>query len=100
MKKIKVAVIGTGHLGKIHARIYSQLKNVELIGICDLNTTKVRKLALELQTNYFFDYKQLIDKTDAVSIATPTNQHYKIASAFLKAKVHVMVEKPICCNLK
>jgi len=95
MKKIKVAVIGAGHLGKIHARIYSQFKNCELIGICDTDIEQANTHAANFSTQAYSDYNQLLDKVDAVSIATPTISHFKIASKFLKNKVHVMVEKPI-----
>ncbi|MBU1043000.1 MAG: Gfo/Idh/MocA family oxidoreductase [Candidatus Omnitrophica bacterium] len=95
MKKIKVAVIGAGHLGKIHARIYAQFKNCELIGICDTDPEKANTHAQSFSTKAYTDYTQLLNKVDAVSIATPTSSHFKIASEFLKHKVHVMVEKPI-----
>ena len=100
MKKIKVAVIGSGHLGKIHARIYHQNKSVKLEGICDINKDSALKFAEEFNTKAFFDYKELLDKVTAVSIATPTETHYEIAKAFLNHKIHVMVEKPITNNLK
>jgi predicted dehydrogenase len=95
MKKIKVAVIGAGHLGKIHARIYAQCKDAELIGICDTDFAKANTHAQSFSTTAYTDYTQLLNKVDAVSIATPTSEHFKIAAEFLKNKVHVMVEKPI-----
>ncbi len=99
MKQVKVAVIGAGHLGKIHARIYSQCKEVELIGICDIDQKKAKIVATDFQTKSFADYKRLLDKIDAVSIATPTSKHFSIAKDFLAHKVHVMVEKPITTTL-
>ncbi|MCG2712571.1 MAG: Gfo/Idh/MocA family oxidoreductase [Candidatus Omnitrophica bacterium] len=95
MKKIKVAVIGTGHLGKIHARIYNNMPQVELAGICDIDKEKANSCALEFKSIAYLDYKKLINKVDAVSIATPTITHFKIARAFLKNNIHVLVEKPI-----
>ncbi|MBU4305429.1 MAG: Gfo/Idh/MocA family oxidoreductase [Candidatus Omnitrophica bacterium] len=100
MKPIKVAVIGAGHLGKIHARIYAECKKAELIGICDTDADRAKTHALQFGTSPFFDYRQLIGKVDAVSIATPTCTHYKIAKDFLKHKIHVMVEKPITTNTR
>lgn len=95
MKKIKVAVIGTGHLGKIHARIYNEMPGVDLVGICDTNEEKADSYALQFKSSAYIDYKKLFDKVDAVSIATPTITHFKIARDFLNHNVHVLVEKPI-----
>lgn len=95
MKKIKVAVIGAGHLGKIHARIYAQCKDAELIGICDTDIEKAKIHAQSFSTKAYSNYKQLLNEADAVSIATPTSSHFKIAADFLKHKIHVMLEKPI-----
>ncbi len=95
MKKIKVAVIGTGHLGKIHARIYNDMRGVDLIGICDTDAAKVNAYADEFKSTAYLDYRQLFKKVDAVSIATPTITHFKIARDFLKNNIHVLVEKPI-----
>ncbi len=57
MSKLKVAVIGTGALGSIHARIYSSLKNVELVGICDTDTKRLSQVSKELNVEGFRDYK-------------------------------------------
>ena len=95
MKKIKAAVIGTGHLGKIHARIYNDMRSVDLIGICDTDAAKAEAYAEEFKSTAYLDYKKLFDKVDAVSIATPTITHFKIARDFLKHNIHVLVEKPI-----
>lgn len=100
MKKVKVAVIGAGHLGKIHARIYAQCKDTHLVGICDVDKEKARMHATNFSTNPYSDYKQLLHKVDAVSIATPTCTHYNIAKDFLKHNTHVLVEKPITTKIK
>ncbi len=97
-KKLKVGVIGIGHLGKEHARIYAGLSNVELVGICDIDTAKAEK-AKELKTSFFTDYRELIPLVQAVSIAVPTAGHYKVAEQCLTAGVHTLVEKPITNQL-
>lgn len=98
MKKLKVGVIGIGQLGQHHARIYHSLPNVDLIALCD--TTKDKKAkADEYNTPFLHDYKLLIGKVDAVSIATPTSTHYEIAKLFLENNIHVLIEKPITTNL-
>lgn len=100
MKKIKVAVIGAGKLGAIHARIYSRLTDAELIGICDIDRKKAKEIAQNINTDFYPDYRQLIPKVDAVSIAVPTILHYKIGREFLNHKIHCLIEKPITANLK
>lgn len=99
MEKIKVAVIGAGNMGKNHARIYSEMNNVELIGVVDLNETIGREIAGKFNTNYFSDYKEILNSVDAVSIVVPTKFHYSIAKEFLNSRVDVLIEKPITINL-
>jgi predicted dehydrogenase len=100
MKKIKVAVIGVGHLGQYHAKIYSSLKDVELVGISDINKSRADEIAKRYKTKAFYDYRNLQGKIDAASIAVPTKQHYIIAKTLIKANIHVLIEKPITENLK
>lgn len=97
-KKIKVGVVGVGHLGKEHARIYSQLPECQLIGISDQDPAKEDK-AKELGTAYYQNPLELIGKVEAVSIATPTSTHYTVAKEFLKAGIHTLIEKPITLKL-
>jgi len=101
MQKIKLAVIGIGHLGSKHAKIYNQLKDkVDLIGVCDCIEEKANNMAKHYNTTAFIDYRSLLNKAKAVSICVPTNLHYKIARDFLLKGVHVLVEKPITSSVK
>ncbi len=92
---LKVAVIGTGYLGKFHAQKYSRLANSQLVGVADINESCGRSVAAECNTRYFPDYRELIDQVDAVSVVVPTSMHHQVACDFLRAGVHVLVEKPI-----
>ena len=96
---LKVGVVGVGHLGKEHARIYKELPESDLIGICDSDPAKAEK-AKELGTAYYKEPQELIGKVDAVSIATPTSTHYAVAKEFLKAGIHTLIEKPITLKLE
>jgi len=96
---LKTAVIGVGHLGKEHARIYKELKDSELVGICDLDRSK-KSVAEALGVPFFSDYKTLIPQVQAVSIATPTSSHYAIAREFLAAGIHTLIEKPITLRVE
>ncbi|MCM8783615.1 MAG: Gfo/Idh/MocA family oxidoreductase [Candidatus Omnitrophica bacterium] len=100
MHKIKVAVIGVGKLGSIHARVYSEMKNVELVGVCDINPEKAKKLARLLKTNYYPQYHKIIPLVEAVSIAVPTTIHYAIGKDFLRNGVHCLIEKPLTADIK
>jgi predicted dehydrogenase len=95
MQRLKIAVVGVGHLGKEHARVYSELPGVELIGVVDVNGKQAEKIAQMYDTNGATDYKDIIGNVDAVSIAVPTKAHYAIAKECLLRGIHVMIEKPM-----
>lgn len=100
--KPRVAAIGVGSLGRHHARNYTELAKagrVEFIGVCDINPKTVATISSEYACEAFSDWHDLIDRVDAVSIATPTETHCEIACAFLKKGVHTLVEKPIAMTL-
>ena len=99
MKKTKVAVIGAGHLGRWHAKLYATLPSAELTAVCDINSKRAKKIARQYNTSFCADYKELIGKIEAVSIAAPTETHFKIAAELLKNKIHCLIEKPITDNL-
>lgn len=99
MEKLKVGVIGTGHMGEFHAKVYSELPNVELVGVVDIIEERAKRVASQYYTNYYTDYNDIYDKVDAVSIAVPTTLHYKVASCFLKKKKHVLLEKPMTTEI-
>jgi predicted dehydrogenase len=100
MHKPTVAVVGVGHLGSRHAQIYKEIENCTLVAVCDIDKDRLARVSGELQVPGFADYKELLDKADVVSIATPTKTHFKIAYDFLKANIHTLVEKPFTTNLK
>jgi predicted dehydrogenase len=100
MDKIKVGVIGTGHLGSIHARIYKELPGCELIAICDADKAKAEAVSKDLCVPGHTDHRQLFGKVQAVSIATPTRLHFQIAEEFLSQKIDCLVEKPFTPSLE
>jgi predicted dehydrogenase len=97
--KLRVAAIGVGHLGRHHARIYSQHESVELVAVVDTNPEQAAAIAREYGTPALPDYRQLIGKVDAVSIATPTATHYELGRFFLQQGIHVLLEKPIATSV-
>ena len=99
----RTAVIGVGSLGQHHARNYAALANEGkgvFVGVCDVREETAREIAEKNNCEYFTDWRELLDKTDAVSIVTPTETHAEIACAFLEKGVNVLVEKPIARTLE
>lgn len=99
MEPVRVAVVGTGNMGVNHVRTYSQMPQVELVGVCDIDELRGHALAKKYHTQYFSDYRELFDKVQAVNIVVPTSLHYPLAKAFLERDVHVLVEKPITVDI-
>jgi len=98
-KKIKIGVVGIGHLGNYHLQKYAQLENCEIVAVTDTLIEKTRKAADIYHCKSFSDHRNLIGQVDAVSIAVPTGEHYHVAKDFLAAGVDVLIEKPICTTL-
>jgi predicted dehydrogenase len=96
---MKVAVIGVGHLGKHHARLYAQIPGVELVGIVDLQPARAAEIAESHGTPSFTDYRDLFGKVDAVSLAVPTTDHARIGADLLEHGIDILVEKPIAATL-
>ncbi|HLD56246.1 MAG TPA: Gfo/Idh/MocA family oxidoreductase [Candidatus Omnitrophota bacterium] len=99
MKKLRAGVIGVGHLGKEHARIYHGLPEVELVTLCDLDETKAER-ADALGVKFTPNFRKLFGAVDLVSIATPTATHFQIAREVLEAGIHTLIEKPIANRLE
>jgi predicted dehydrogenase len=99
MKRLRMAVVGVGHLGKEHARILSTLPAVELVGIADVNFEQAQTIARRLGTQAFPDYWPLLSLVDAASIAVPTSQHVTVAREFLRRGIPLLVEKPLAPDL-
>ena len=96
---IKVGVVGLGAIGVHHARLYSQM-NCELVGVADINYEKARAIGETYKVEYYRDYRSLLNRVEAVSIAVPTTLHHATAIDFLNEGVHCMVEKPIAISLE
>ncbi|MFY9270206.1 MAG: Gfo/Idh/MocA family oxidoreductase [Candidatus Manganitrophaceae bacterium] len=99
-RKIKIAVVGVGYLGSHHARIYSELPDVEVIGVVDIDRARAEKVAAERQCRAFADLSDLFGKVDAASIVVPTPAHFSVAKALLENGVDLLLEKPMTATLQ
>ncbi|MFH8093033.1 MAG: Gfo/Idh/MocA family oxidoreductase [Candidatus Aenigmatarchaeota archaeon] len=97
MKETKVAVIGVGNMGRHHVRVYSELTNVKLVAISDVNKNVGEIIAKKYGCKFYCNYKEMLEKEeiDGVSIATPTSLHKDVALDVINANKHVLIEKPL-----
>jgi predicted dehydrogenase len=99
MEKLKVGVIGTGHLGNLHTKMFYQIDNCELVGVYDSNYSTAKSTAEEYRVKAFKDIDEIINEVQAVSIAATTSAHYELAKKCLDKNIHVFVEKPITASI-
>ena len=99
-KKIRIGVVGIGHLGNYHLQKYQKLENCEIISVADTIMDRAQKAAVIHNCLALPDYRAMLGQVDAVSITVPTGEHHKIARDFLAAGVDVLIEKPICATLE
>jgi len=95
MRKLRIGVIGAGHLGTIHTRLVRTIDDVELVGVADTREEVRQRVAEDFETEGFADHRQLIGKIDAAIIAAPTEHHYWIGMELAEAGIHLFVEKPL-----
>jgi predicted dehydrogenase len=100
MKKLKIAVIGAGYLGKFHAEKYASLPDCELVAVVDINPVAAHEVAAKYGAQALSDYQPLLGQVDAVSIVVPTSLHHVVSRDFLRHGAHVLVEKPITVTLE
>lgn len=99
-KKIKIGVIGIGHLGNYHLQKYAKLANCTVVAVADTQIERTRKAADLYQCAAFSDHRDMLGQVEAVSIAVPTGEHHRVARDFLAAGIDVLVEKPLCSTLE
>jgi len=100
VEKIKIGVIGVGHLGRYHALNFAQIVEAELVGVHDADFDRARQVADESHCQVFESIDVLLDHVQAVSVAVPTDRHFEIVRSVFEKGVHCLVEKPISATIE
>lgn len=100
MDKLRTAIVGAGKMGGIHAKVYSQLPQSELVAIVDVSKDRADALAEQYGCQSFDSPEKLIGKVDAVTISAPTVAHLELAKLFIENNIAVLIEKPLAANAK
>ena len=98
MKQLRVGVVGVGHIGKNHARLYAELPTAEFVAIYDTDMARAMEIAGQLGVLSAASLDEFAERVDAASIATPTSTHFEIAQELLKRGKHLLVEKPMTAH--
>lgn len=99
MNEIRLAVVGAGHLGRIHTRLARNLQGARLVGLVEPVASIREKVADEMQVPGFAHHREIVDRIDAAVVATPTHSHHEVALELINAGKHLLVEKPITSTL-
>ena len=100
MGKLKIGVIGTGHLGKLHVKMFKQINECEVVGIYDNNRQIAAEVAKEFLIKDYENLDQLLNEIEAASIAVSTTAHHEVAKKCFEKGIHVFVEKPITATIQ
>jgi predicted dehydrogenase len=100
VEKLRVGVIGVGHLGEYHVQKYKAIPRAELVGIVDTNRDRASEIEQRYSIRAYGDHHEILDKVEAVSLVVPTEIHFDIARDILSNGIHLLVEKPITYRLE
>ena len=99
-QKLKIGVLGAGHMGKIHLRLLAESEAYELVGFYDSQPKIAKKISREFGYRSFSNINSLLDEVDVINIVTPTVSHFELAKKALDSGLHVFLEKPITATVK
>lgn len=99
-EKLKIGVIGVGHLGEYHVQKYKTIPSVELVGVVDTNFHRANEIASRYDTRAYGNHLDIMDKVDGVSLAVPTEAHFDVAKDILSNGIHLLIEKPITYKIE
>lgn len=98
-EQLQVGVVGVGHLGQHHARIYDSLDDVDLVGVVDIDEDRGSEISSRHNTEFFPDLENILPDIDAASVVVPTESHFKVGKALIEAGVDCLIEKPMVQTL-
>ncbi|MFW6164256.1 MAG: Gfo/Idh/MocA family protein, partial [Planctomycetota bacterium] len=99
-QRLRVAVVGAGHLGRHHARLYAAIPQADLVGVADIDPDRAQAVAQAYGARAATDYHELLDAVDAASVAVPTEAHFAVARDFIEQGKPVLIEKPFTRSLE
>jgi predicted dehydrogenase len=100
MRPVRVALVGAGALGCVHARVLSEIPGAELVGVHDLDAARAADAARRARTRVLADLDAVAEAAEAAVVATPTRHHAAVATRLLERGVHCLVEKPLCSTVE
>lgn len=100
MNKLRIAVIGAGHLGRFHAKLLATTEDVDFVGVADPLPAARENVAAECGTAAYADYRELIGRIDGAIVATPTKYHHQVAMDLLRRRIPLLVEKPLADSVE
>ena len=95
MNPLRIAVIGAGNLGKIHARLLAENPAAQVVAIADPSPSAQKNIVEQVSVPVVSDFREIMDQIDAAVVATPTRFHFEVASELLAAGKHTLIEKPV-----
>src|ERR1700730_6245466 len=98
MDKLRVGVVGVGHIGSNHARLYAEIDSAEFAAVHDVDLARANSIAKKYRTTAVKSLEEFAEMVDAASVATPTSTHYEVAQPLLERGKHLLIEKPITEN--
>ena len=98
MKKMRVGVVGVGHIGKNHARLYAALPSAEFTAVYDIDRARAQKIANDFGVRAAASLEDFGEQVDAASVATTTSAHFEVGRDLLGKGKHLLIEKPIAEN--
>ncbi|MDQ2824418.1 MAG: Gfo/Idh/MocA family oxidoreductase [Verrucomicrobiota bacterium] len=98
MNKLRIGVVGVGHIGSNHARLYGEIPSTEFTAVYDVDLARAGTIAKKYHATVAKSLEEFAEMIDAASVATPTNTHYEVAHPLLQRGKHLLIEKPITDN--
>ena len=98
--RLRVAVIGVGHLGEYHVQKYKAIPTVELVGVVDTDPDRADEISQRYSIAAYGNHDEILNMVDGVSLAVPTDAHFHVAKDILSRGVHLLIEKPITYQLE